>query len=73
MTAPQGFSREAAASHPTYKYYDGHGARCELNVGHDPPHRCGLLLWYNPPLIVLGPAPELGRLESTGAVEVLER
>ncbi len=56
QTAPEGFTREAQANHPTYRFYLGPGARCELPAGHEAPHRRGLLLWYDPPLFVLGDA-----------------
>lgn len=61
---PEGFTREAAAGHPTYKYYiTVPSAQCELehNHGTGTPahdvgrrHRCGNLLWWDPQLLLVG-------------------
>lgn len=66
-TAPLGFTVEAQRNHPTYRYYLLDGARCELDRGHPGPHRCGLLVWHDPPLVVLErdlPAPAIAEATS---------
>lgn len=49
---PEGFSVEACTTHPTYRYLLDPGARCELDDGHPGPHRAGLLVWHDPPIVV---------------------
>jgi len=51
---PPSFPLELAPSHPRYRHFLTPGARCELELGHDGPHRNGLLVWHDPAVLYVG-------------------
>lgn len=51
---PPSLTIAAARTHPRYRHHLEPGARCELDDGHDGPHRAGCLLWNDPPVIYVG-------------------
>jgi len=51
---PPSLTLEAAAMHPRYKHLLEPGAQCEREAGHEEPHRCGLLRWYDPTALFVG-------------------
>jgi hypothetical protein len=55
--APDGWSNEAQASHPTYRHYGDPQAQCEHDAGHEGPHRNGSLVWHDPPVVIVVPKP----------------
>jgi hypothetical protein len=42
-----------------YRCLEPTGARCELDTEHRGPHRNGLLIWHDPPVIFVGGEPYL--------------
>lgn len=63
---PEGFSNESAAQHPRFRLLLGPGAQCELDPGHGDGtpehdrrrrHRSGNLVWWDPPLLLVGGKP----------------
>lgn len=53
---PEGMPLDVVAGSPRHRHLLQPEAACELALGHAGPHRCGLLVWHSPPL-VLGRAP----------------
>lgn len=53
---PPSLPIELARSHPRFKHWLEPGAQCELESGHIGPHRAGLLVWHDPPIVVRGSA-----------------
>lgn len=60
---PAGFPVELARNHPDWKYALEPSARCELDDGHGDGtdeydvarrHRNGGLLWWDPPIVLVG-------------------
>lgn len=51
---PPSFPIERAREHPRYRHTFAPTVQCELERGHDGPHRNGGLVWHDPPLLFVG-------------------
>ncbi len=51
---PAGTPLAVARSARGLKHLTTPGAQCELEHGHDGPHRNGLLVWHDPPAVYVG-------------------